>query len=157
MTKNEKNVTNSYTHHAPSTKPPSPIITMKQTPYTISSINFSLSLFSRPVVSNSLRPHGLQHAKPPYPSLSPGVCPSLWPLHCVMPFSHLILWCPLLLLPSIFPSNKDFSNELAVCIRWPKYWSFNFSISPSHEYSGLMSLKIDWFDLLAVSIYISKW
>ena len=66
----------------------------------------------------------------------------------VMPSSHLILWCPVLLLPSIFPSIKDFSNDLAVCIRWPKYWSFSFS--PSNEYSGLISLKVDWFVLPAV-------
>ena len=68
----------------------------------------------------------------------------------VMPSSHLILWCPLLLLPSIFPSNRNFSNESAVRIRWPKYWSFSISISPSNKYSGLISLKMDWFDLLAV-------
>jgi len=68
----------------------------------------------------------------------------------VMPSSHLILWCHLLLLPSIFPSTRDFSSELSVHIRWPKYWSFSLSISPSSEYSGLISLKIDWFDLLAV-------
>ena len=68
----------------------------------------------------------------------------------VMPSSYLILWLPLLLLSSIFPSIRDFSNESAVRIRWPKYWSFNFSISPSSEYSGLISLTIDWFDLLAV-------
>ena len=68
----------------------------------------------------------------------------------VMPSSHLILWHPLLLLPSIFSSIRDFSNESAVLIRWPKYWSFNFSISPSSKYSGLISLKIDWFDFLAV-------
>ena len=67
----------------------------------------------------------------------------------VMPSSHLTLWLPLLLLPSISPSIRDFANELAVCIRWPKYWSFSFSISPSNEYSGLISLKIDRFDLLA--------
>ena len=66
----------------------------------------------------------------------------------VMPSNHLILWCPLFLLPSIFPSFRDFSNESSFRIRWPKYWSF--SISPSSEYSGLISLKIDWFDLLAV-------
>ena len=63
---------------------------------------------------------------------------------------HLILWWPLLLLSSIFPSIRDFSNELALCIRWPKYWSFNFNISPFSEYSGLFSLKINWLDLLAV-------
>ena len=67
-----------------------------------------------------------------------------------MSSDHLILCCPLLLLPSIFPSIRDFSNELAVRIRWPKYWSFGFSISPSNEYSRLISFKIDWFDLLAV-------
>ena len=68
----------------------------------------------------------------------------------VMPSSHLILWRPLLLLPSVFPSVRDFSNVLVVSIRWPKYWSFSFSISPSNKYSELISLKIDWFDLLAV-------
>ena len=68
----------------------------------------------------------------------------------VMPSSRLILWHPLRLLPSIFPSIRDFSNESTVCIRWPNYWSFSFSISPSNEYSVLISLKIDWFDLLAV-------
>ena len=62
----------------------------------------------------------------------------------VMPSNHLILWHPLFLLPSIFPSIRDFSNELAVRIKWPKYWSFSFSISPYNEYSGLISLKIDW-------------
>ena len=67
-----------------------------------------------------------------------------------MSSDHLILCCPLLLLPSIFPSIRDFSNELAVRIRWPKYWSFGFSISPSNGYSRLISFKIDWFDLLAV-------
>ena len=64
--------------------------------------------------------------------------------------SHLILWHLLFLMPLIFPSIRDFPNESAVCTRWPKYWSFSFSISSSSEYSGLISLKIDWFDLLAV-------
>ena len=68
-------------------------------------------------------------------------------LALVMPSSRLILWCPLLLQSSIFPSIRDFSNESSVHIRWPKDWSFNFSLSPSSEYSGLISLKIDWFDL----------
>ena len=68
----------------------------------------------------------------------------------VMPPTHLILCCPLLLLPSIFPSIRVFSNESALRIRWPKYWSFSFSISPSNEYSVLISFRIDWLDLLAV-------
>ena len=71
-------------------------------------------------------------------------------IELVMPSNHLILCHPLLLLPSIFPSIRDFFNELAVCIRWPKYWSFSFSISPSNEYSGLISFRMDWLDLLAV-------
>ena len=68
----------------------------------------------------------------------------------VMPSNHLILCHPLLLLPSIFPSIRVFTSELALFVRWPKYWHFNFSISPSNEYSGLTSFRIDWFDLLAV-------
>ena len=71
-------------------------------------------------------------------------------IELVMPCNHLILCCPLLLLPSIFPSTRVFSNESALCIRWPKFWSFSFSISPSIEYSGLISFRIDWCDLLAV-------
>ena len=67
-----------------------------------------------------------------------------------MPSNHLVFCLPLLLLPSIFPSIRGFSNALALHIRWPKYWSFSFSISPSSEYSGLISIRIDWFDLLAV-------
>ena len=68
----------------------------------------------------------------------------------VRPSNHLILCRPLLLLPTIFPSIRVFSNESVLCIRWPKYWSFSFSISPSNEYSGLISFRMDWFDLLAV-------
>ena len=68
----------------------------------------------------------------------------------VMPSNHLILYCPLLLLPSIFPNIRVFSKESVLHIRWPKYWSFSFSISPSNEYSGLTSSRIHWFDLLAV-------
>ena len=67
-----------------------------------------------------------------------------------MPSKHLILCHPLLLLPSIFPSIRVFSNESVLCIRWPKYWSFSFNISPFNEYSGLISFRIDWFDLLAI-------
>ena len=71
-------------------------------------------------------------------------------IELVMPSNHLILCHPLLLLPSIFPSIRVFSNESALCIRWPKYWSFSFSINLSNEYSGLISFRINWFDLLAV-------
>ena len=71
-------------------------------------------------------------------------------MESVMPSNNLILCCPFLLLPSIFPSNRAFSSEPVLCIRWPKYWSFSFSISPSNEYSGLISFRMDWLDLLAV-------
>ena len=71
-------------------------------------------------------------------------------IELVIPSNHLNLCCPLLLLPSIFPSIRVFSNELGLHIRWPEYWSFNYSISPSSEYSGLICYRIDWFDLLAV-------
>ena len=74
----------------------------------------------------------------------------LMSIELVIPSNHALLRHPLLLLPSIFPSIRVFSNELALCIRWPKYWSFSLSISPSNEYSGLISFRIDWFDLLAV-------
>ena len=71
-------------------------------------------------------------------------------IESVMPSNHLILFCPLLLSPSIFPSIRVFPNESALHIRWPKYWSFSFNISPSNEHPGLISFKIDWLDLLAV-------
>ena len=99
--------------------------------------------FSHSVVSNSLRPHGLQHARPPFPSPTPGIYSNL-STESVMPSSHLILCHPLLLLPSIFLRIRVFSNESALCIRWPKYWSFSFSISPSNEYSGLISFRMNW-------------
>ena len=76
--------------------------------------------------------------------------PKLMSIESVMPSNHLILCHPLLLLPSIFPSIRVFSNESALRIRWPNYWSFSFSISPSNEYSGLISFRMDWLDLLAV-------
>ena len=76
--------------------------------------------------------------------------PKLMSIESVMPSNHLILCRPLLLLPSIFPNIKVFSNESALHIRWPKYWSFSFSISPSNEHSGLISFRMDWLDLLAV-------
>ena len=71
-------------------------------------------------------------------------------IESVMPSNHLILCRPLLLLPSVFPNIRVFSKESSLCIRWPKYWSFSFSISPSDEYSGLISFRMDWLDLLAV-------
>ena len=71
-------------------------------------------------------------------------------IESVMASNHLIFYCPLLLLPSIFPRIRVFSNESALCIRWPKYWSFSFNISPSNEHSGLISFRMDWLDLLAV-------
>ena len=71
-------------------------------------------------------------------------------IESVMPSNHLILYCPLLLLPSVFPRISIFSNESTTWVRWPKYWSFNFSFSPSNEYLGLIFFRIDWFDLLAV-------
>ena len=74
----------------------------------------------------------------------------LMSIESVIPSNHLILCHPLLLLPSIFPSIRVFSNESVLCIRWPKYWSFSFSISPSSDYSGMISLRIEWLDLLAV-------
>ena len=74
----------------------------------------------------------------------------LMSIDLMMLFNHLILCCPFLLLPSIFPSIRVFSKESALCIRWPKHWSFSFSISPSNEYSGLISFRMDWLDLLAV-------
>ena len=85
--------------------------------------------------------------------LTSTVSPSLFKFmstESVMLSHHFILRCPLLLLPSIFPNIRVFSNELALCIRWPKFWSFGLSISPSNEYLGLISSRMDWFDLLAV-------
>ena len=94
-------------------------------------------------------PHESQHARPPCPSPTPGVH-SLTYIKSVMPSSHLILCCPHLLLPTISPSIRVFSSESTLCMRWPKYWSFSFSIIPSKEIPGLISLRMDWFDLLAV-------
>ena len=108
---------------------------------------FSSVQFSCSVVSDSLQPHEPQHARPLCPSATPGVYPNSCPLS--QPSNNLFLCRPLLLLPSIFPSIRVFSNESALCIRWPKYWSFSFNISPSNEHSGLI-FRMDWLDLLAV-------
>ena len=108
-----------------------------------------LLLFSHEVVSNSLRPHGLQHVRLPF-TISQSLL-KLMSIESVIPSYHLILHHPLLL-PSIFPRIRVFSSELALHIRCPKYWSFSFSISPSNEYSGLVSFRIDWFDLHTVQV-----
>ena len=108
-----------------------------------------LLLSGRSVMSDSVLLHGPQHSRLPSPSLSPGACSSSCPLSwrchptissCVIPFSSCL----------DFPSITVFSNESALCIRWPKYWSFSFSISPFNEYSGPISFRIYWFDLFAV-------
>ena len=105
---------------------------------------FSSVQSSHSVMSDSLRPHGLQHTRPPCPSLIPvHHLPKFMFIESVLPSNHLILCCPLLLLPSIFPSTTVFSNESALCIRWPKYWSFRFNINLSNEHSGLISFKMD--------------
>ena len=113
------------------------------------SLSFSSVQFSRSVMSDSATPWtAAQQA-----SLSITNSRSLLKLmsiELVMPSNHLILCCPLLLLPLIFPSLRVFSNESALCIRWPKYWNFSFSISLSNEYSGLIYFRMDWLDLLAV-------
>ena len=110
--------------------------------------------FSHSVMSDSLRPHGLQHTRPPCPSPTPGAYSNTYSrchkLTSVMPSNHLILCCPLLLPPSIFPSIRVFSSESVLHIEWPKYWNYSFSISPSNEYSGLISFRIDWLGLLVV-------
>ena len=117
---------------------------VSQMSHLLSSIQFSCS-----VVSNSLWPHESQHARPPCPSPTPRIhpnpCPLSWWCHPNLIFCH-----PLLLLPSIFPSIRVFSNELALNIRWPKYWTFSFNISPSNEHPGLVSFMMDCLDLLAV-------
>ena len=113
------------------------------------SVQFSSVQFSLSVVSNSLRPHGLQHTRPPCPSPTPSL-PKLMSVESVIPSNHLILCHPLLLLSSIFPSIWVFSNESVLRIRWPRYWSFSFSISPSDEHSGLISFRMDCLDILAV-------
>ena len=145
-----------------------------------------LLLLSQKVMSDSLWPHELKHARLPCPSLPPGACsvqfssvkslshvqlfavpwtaacqaslsitnswslPKPMSIESVMPSSHLILCRPLLLPPSIFPSTRVFSNESALRMRWPKYWSFSFNISPTNEHRGLISFRMDWLDLPAV-------
>ena len=108
--------------------------------FYLSSFHFSSVQFSRSVESDSLRPHESQDARPPCPSSAPGVL-RLTSIESVMPSSHLILCRPLLLLPPILPSIRVFSNESTLPMRWPKYWSFSFSIIPSKEIPGLISFR----------------
>ena len=105
--------------------------------------------FSCSVMSDSLWPHGLQPASLPCPSPPAGACSNSCPSSCWW-HSTISFFHPFLLLPSIFPSIRVFSKESVLHIRGPKYWSFSFNISPSNEYSGLISFRIDWIDLLAV-------
>ena len=100
-------------------------------------------------MSDSMRPHELQHARPPSLTNSQSLLKPM-SIESVMPSNHLILCHPLLVLPSIFPSIRVFSNESAFHIQWPKYWSFSFSISPSNELPGLISFRMDWLDFLVV-------
>ena len=113
-------------------------------PLTLSSVQFSHS-----VMSNSVTPWTTAHQASLSITSSQSL-PKLMSIESVMPSNHLILCHPLLLLPSIFPSIRVFSNESSLHIRWPKYWSFSFNISPSTEYLGLISFRMDWLDLLAV-------
>ena len=108
-----------------------------------------LLLFSHSVMSNSVTPWNAARQAPLSFTISQSLL-KLMSIESVIPSNHLLLCSPLLLLPSIFPSIKVFYNESALCIRWPKYWSFSFSISPSNEYSGLISFRIDLFDLVTV-------
>ena len=118
--------------------------------YSIRRKYFSSVQCSCSVVSDSLRRHEPQHARPPCPSPAPGVHPIPCPLSqwCHWTISSSVV--PFLLLPSIFPSLRVFSSESALCIRWPKFWSFSFNISPSNEYPRPISFRMDWLDLLAV-------
>ena len=112
-------------------------------------IRHSLLLLSLSVTSDSLQPHELQHATLPCPSLSPEF-PQTHVHRVSDAIQHLLLCRPLLLPPSIFPSIRVFPTESVLHIRWPKYWSFSFSIRPANKYSGLISFRMDWLDLLAV-------
>ena len=135
-------------HKSSVTCPRSHILVDKSSVEIRNCVSPLLLLFSHSVVLNSLWLHGLQHAR--LPSATSGAWSNSCPLS---QWCHPTISCsvvPFFLLPSIFPSIRVFSNESVLHIRWPKYWSFSFSISPSSEYSGLISFRMDWLDLLAV-------
>ena len=113
-------------------------------------INNSVQFSSVAQSFRTLPPHGPQHSQASLSITKSQSLLELMSIESVMPSNHLILYRPLLLLPSIFPSIRVFSSGSVLCIRWPKYWSFSFSISPSSEYSGLISFRMDLLDLLAV-------
>ena len=106
--------------------------------------------FSRSVVSDPLQPHGAAAHQASLSITNSQSLLKLMSIKSVMPSNHLLLCCPLLLPPSTFPSIRVFSSESVLHIRWPKYWIFSFSISPSNEYSGLIPFRMDWLELLAV-------
>ena len=101
-------------------------------------------------MSDSLQPHESQHARPPCPSPTPGVHSDSTSIESVMPSGHLILCCPLLLLPPIPPSIRVFAKDSTLHMRGPKYWNFSFSIIPSKEIPGMISFRMGWLDLLVV-------
>jgi len=115
-----------------------------------------LLLFSHSVLSDSLGSHELRYSRLPCPAKSPGVWLKLMSTESVMSSNHLILCHPLLLLPSIFPSIRVFSNESLLHIRWPECWSSHSSINLSNEYSGLISFRIDWFRIFLLSKELSR-
>ena len=112
---------------------------------------FSSVQFSRSVVSNSLWPPWIAVRQASLSFIISWSLLKLMSTESMMLSNHLILFCPLLLLPSVFPVIRVFSSESVLCFRWPKYWSFSFNISPSNEYSGLIYFRVGWLDLLVVS------
>ena len=129
---------------------PSPPVA-KPDPHTVVSCPYSPFVVTVQLLSRDRPFNPMDCSTPGPPSITNSRSSvKLMSIESVMPSSHLILCCPLLLQPSIFPSIMVFSSELVLHMRWPQYWSFSFSISPANEYSGLISFRMNWFDLLAV-------